>query len=80
MALPCATALAEKHHGEKLIAVVDPAHVDLLKKSGLPFEIWSVKKSERKELVEKLKLEQPEKSLPAHQLFWVLPSLLEGWN
>ena len=60
MSLPCAKALAQTHPDEKLIAVIDPSHEDLFKRSGLPFEIWAFKKSERQGLTQKLKQEQPE--------------------
>lgn len=59
MALPCASALSKKYPDEKLIAVIDPAHTELLKRSGLPFDIWEIKKSERKTLKAKLKQEKP---------------------
>jgi heptosyltransferase-2 len=60
MSLPCAKALVETYPDEKRIAVIDPAHEELFRRSGLPFEIWCFKKSERQKLTQKLKKEQPE--------------------
>lgn len=63
MSLPCAKALAQTYPNEKLIAVIDPAHEDLFKRSQLPFEIWAYKKSQRQELTLRLKEEKPEHAI-----------------
>lgn len=63
MALPCARALVDTYPDEKLIAVIDPAHEQIFKRSALPFEVWAFKKSERNELTQKLIAEKPEQAI-----------------
>lgn len=58
MSIPFAQQLVEKQKNDHHIAVITPALVPLLERSSLPFEIWPLQKSERKELYRKLKREK----------------------
>ncbi len=59
MSFPFAHGLAQQHPDEKIIAVVDPSLVPLVKKLNSKFEIWAFNKSQRKELHLALKKERP---------------------